>query len=82
MSSTSTRKQLGPARKRLKDRLKEVTDLIQNGDVVKLKQVRSRFMANMEYHSKLSCDLGTTGAPDEEVIIEKEFNDCTDDGCQ
>ena len=82
MSSTSTRKQLGPARKRLKDRLKEVTDLIQNGDVVKLKQVRSRFMANMEYHSKLSCDLanllGTTGAPDEEVIIEKEVNDCTE----
>ena len=43
------RKQLGPARKRLSTRIKEITDAIQSNDVGALKTLRPKLTANLLY---------------------------------
>ena len=69
------RKQLGLARKRLSDRMKESSTLMQEGDVSLLKIVRSKLQANVEYHSKLNDDFNklTDVSEDEQIIIDNEI---------
>ena len=51
------RQQLGPARKRLNDRVQEISLLMQDVDTSRLQPPRAKLVANIEYHSKLIGDL-------------------------
>ena len=78
--STNVRRQLGPARKRLTDRMNEMNDALQGHDVDTIKAVRVKLKANMEYHKKLTEQLcALDGLPsDEQKIVEQEIDKCTD----
>ena len=82
MSSVGIRRQLGPARKRLKDRLEEVAIVLGDADVNRLKQLRTQLIANRDYHEKLTSELsrllGVVTNPDEITIIEAELLTCTE----
>ena len=82
MSSGSVRRKLGPARKRLKDRINEVGLLLQDEDTARLKQIRSKLVSNKEYHEKLTAELaelvGAADDADEDAIIETELDRCTE----
>ena len=74
------RQQLGPARKRLNDRVQEVSLLIQDEESFKLQPVRAKLVANIEYHSKLIGDLrGLTPVDDIEADgIASDIARCTE----
>ena len=65
-NATNIRRQLGPARKRLKDRIDETKVALQNNDIVSLKKIRVKLKANVEYHEKLTEHLCNVSAADEE----------------
>ena len=74
MASVGIRRQLGPARKRLTDRIDEVNKIIaENEEDGMLKQVRTSLMSNIDYHGKLTTGLsnvlGTVTDDDERIII-------------
>ena len=78
LSLTNIRRQLGPARKRLLDRLQNAVDSQDIEDVNKLREVRAKLETNMIYHKKL-LDL-LSGLDDLEekdaAVVEKEIGDC------
>ena len=80
MSSGNIRRQLGPARKRLKDRMNDMNIAMQENDVGKIKTIRVKLKANMEFHEKLTQQLcGLSGLPeDEQKIVEIEIDSCTE----
>ena len=77
--STNIFKQLGPARKRLTDRLAEINALLEIKDVDKLRNIRVKFITNVEYHSRLLDALSSiVDAVDEEAVkIQNEIERCT-----
>ena len=77
-SSTNIRRQLGPARKRLADRLQGVVDTEEIMDVIQLKDLRTKLATNMSYHKKLTDSLAELDNLDEEEtkIVEEELEKC------
>ena len=73
--SGNIRKQLGPVRKRLHDRIAEATLAVQDGDQSKIKSVRSRLLANNASHDGLIKKLEdvTNNDADEQIIIDNEL---------
>ena len=81
------RKQLGPAKKRLSDRLEEVKTLCDNEDVSSLKSVRPKLKANIGYVNTLIEKLHEVKASndDEQTAIDDELVRCADllmDACE
>ena len=74
------RKQLGPAAKRLSDRVKEASSFIQNKDVDNLRDIRSKLKTNIEYYEKVSNKLyDLVGvSEDEQKIVDGEIEKCTE----
>ena len=74
------RKQLGPAKQRLTQRIKEASALIANNDVAQLKGIRSKLKANIVYFNELIEKLRDvqTSSDDEQIIIEDELERCTE----
>ena len=77
--SGNIRKQLGPARKRLSDRMKEVDVLMDEGALPKLKTIRVKLISNIEYHERLTKELrDLTDLDDEEqTIVDAEIEKAT-----
>ena len=77
--STNVRRQLGPARKRLGDRMDEMNQALEKNDVNNVKVIRVKLKANIEYHEKLTEQLcALSGLPEEEQeIVEAEIDKCT-----
>ena len=77
--SGNIRRQLGPTRKRLEDRIIEASTLIADDDFARLKGIRTKLASNMAYHSKLTAALTELVDVDEaeQVIIDKELEKCT-----
>ena len=77
--SGNIRKQLGPARKRLSDRMKEVDVLMDEGVLPKLKTIRVKLISNIEYHERLTKELrDLTDLDDEEqTIVDAEIEKAT-----
>ena len=73
--SGSIRRQLGPARKRLTDRIEEASLLVRSPDGQDLKSVRSRLLANIASHDVLieKLDEVTDIDDGEKAIIEKDL---------
>ena len=75
--SGGIRKQLGPVRKRLFDRIGEVNQLIQTSDIIALTNVRPKLTANINSHAKLIDELGkldfTNLSGEESGIINTEL---------
>ena len=79
--STNIRKQLGPVRKRLSDRIIEVTTLItNNADTEQLENVRTKLVANMSSYETLIGKLNEVEAKtnDETELIENELERCAE----
>ena len=78
MASTTTRKVLGPCKKRLGDRVKEAAVIIQGEDITRMKDVRTKLTANIEHHDKLMENLGAIDGDDvteqERIIIDDEIS--------
>ena len=74
------RKQLGPAAKRLSDRIKEASVLIQNKDVDNLRELRSKLKTNIEYYEKVTNKFyDLVGVSEEEQkIVDGEIEKCTE----
>ena len=79
-NATNIRRQLGPARKRVKDRIEETKVALQGNDVSTLKKIRVKLKANMEYHEKLTEHLCNVSAADEDEqkAIEADIDTCTE----
>ena len=87
MASGGIRKQLGPCKKRLKDRIDEAALLIQDDNITPMKAVRTKLVSNIAHHAKLISklealvDVNIT-ADEREIIedeLEKRFGNA--DGC-
>ena len=73
------RRQLGPTRKRVNDRIAEANVLIEGDDLVKIQNCREKLEAVLKYHEQLTeslCEV-TDVADDEQAIINEELNQCT-----
>ena len=76
--SGNLRKQLGPVRKRLKDRLAEATVIRNENDIENLSDIRSKLSSNMLYHEQLTSKLSevVTECKAEQDIIDQEIEKC------
>ena len=76
--SGNIRMQLGPVQKRLKDRIIETNVLLGDGDLTRLKTVRSKLVANIHAHEELTDKL-TESVPKDDVeakVIEEKLTSC------
>ena len=73
------RRQLGPTRKRLNDRIAEAKDAVAAGDMDKMKIARTKLISNLEYHTKLVGGLSNivSVSDEEEETINDEMTACT-----
>ena len=78
--SGGIRMQLGPARKRLSDRLEESMLVMANEDITKMKETRTKLKANIVSHELLINSLGgvSIATEEEHTIIEKEMGKSMD----
>ena len=78
LSLINIRRQLGPARKRLTDRLQSAIDSQDSEDVVALRALRAKLETNMVYHKKLMDLLSGLEELEEEEskIVEQEIGQC------
>ena len=76
--STSIRKQLGPVRKRLTDRIKEANTIIDEKENVNLLGVKTKLIANNHSHEILIEKLSKVEpvTDDERTIIDNEIEKC------
>ena len=81
------RKQLGPAKKRLRDRIGETEQAIASRDIVLLKTLRPKLNGNVAYVNGLIeklHDVKTTDT-DEQTIVDNELEKCAElqmDACE
>ena len=78
--SGSIRKQLGPIRKRLCDRISEATKELDDSDVRRLKDIRTKLAANIASHEKIYVKLSelTDVTEEDQIIIDKELEASTE----
>ena len=80
--STNIRKQLGPAKSRLKERIAEVWVAVdsKDNDINVLKRLRTKLSSNLDTHIRLSGALAdvTTADADEQVIVDDALTTCTE----
>ena len=77
--SGNIRKQLGPVKKRLEDRIAEVQIMILDEDRTGLRNVPSKLTANIKSHEELTSQLSklVLGDEDEAKIIEDRLEMCS-----
>ena len=73
--SANIRKQLGPIRKRLHDRINEAQIILEDDDNGRMKDVRIKLAANIESLEKTTDKLNELKdiAEEEQIIINNEF---------
>ena len=78
--SGNIRKQLGPVKKRLNDRIKEANETSHDLDLWRLTDLRNKLFANIESHEKVYFKLDALEdlSAVEQDVVDKEWESSTD----
>ena len=72
---------LGPVRKRISDRIKEATIILQQEYLVQLQSIRAKLASNSIYHDELMKQLNDLTTESDEISekVDSELEVCHDD---